>query len=107
MTKTATETSHTPGPWTANQFGNQGVWDIHRSTPTLDGGYFGRVEPLHVTREALDEAAANARLIAAAPDLLAACLHASKFAADGSYEDFCEMKEHLLDAIAKAGGGAA
>ena len=70
-TKTATE--HTPGPWTANQFGNQGEWDIHRSTPTLDGGYFVRVEPLHITREALDEAAANARLIAAAPDLLEAC----------------------------------
>lgn len=64
--------THTPGPWEA--------WAvtcekhlIHRQTEHDSGGYFCEVQSLHHTEEARVIAAANARLIAAAPDLLAAC----------------------------------
>ena len=105
MTTAATERrTHTPGPWSAVAFGKDGSWDVHRKTPTLDGGYFARVEPLHhATREARDEAEANARLIAAAPDLLAACNFAYQALTDrhGAVEDD-EAIEALTTAIAKA-----
>lgn len=51
---------HTPGPWK--------VRDIHRVTDSNGQGV-----ALMVTRYSQFEAYANARLIAAAPDLLAAC----------------------------------
>ena len=55
---------HTPGPWTADEMateftiygGGLMVADVHKDVMELD-----------------DEMRANARLIAAAPDLLAAC----------------------------------
>ncbi len=67
---------HTPGPWKST--GRQGdrwdtKWLIHHRTPTVDGGYFVEVVPLHLTAEAMATAEANVRLITAAPDLLAAC----------------------------------
>ena len=64
---------HTPGPWQAVVGNGAGdFWNIHRKTPTIDGGYFGRVDAMHWTEEARATARADARLIAAAPDLLAA-----------------------------------
>jgi hypothetical protein len=54
-------TTHTPGPWKAEQFADRiNVWPISRKKP--DG-----------SAVAYDMTAADARLIAAAPDLLAAC----------------------------------
>lgn len=65
---------HTPGPWMACVGNGSGsFWIVHHKTDTEDGGYFGRVEALHSTEEARETARANAKLIGAAPDLLAAC----------------------------------
>lgn len=62
----------TDAPWVAVR-GADGHWDIHHQSEGRSGGFFCRVASTHVTREALDQAAANARLIAAAPDLFEAC----------------------------------
>lgn len=45
---------------------------IHHESPGHVGGSFAEVVPLHVTAEAMETFKANARLIAAAPELLAA-----------------------------------
>jgi hypothetical protein len=61
MTATEPKTSHTPGPWTSHDNGDT------TSYITARGG-----ADIADTRSSVDEPA-NARLIAAAPDLLAAC----------------------------------
>jgi len=59
-------TKHTPGPWMESSFE---VWS------PLNGKRFGKVVANLRRAEAPDdEARANALLIAAAPDLLAACV---------------------------------
>lgn len=62
----------------------------------------------------LEDARANARLIAAAPDLLAACEYAAQTIAAGAPNDdgpiaqhFSEAFDRLRSAIARAEGGAA
>lgn len=62
-------TSHTPGPWTIGQNtpdGGRTVVDAHGRAVTFTPVYLGSAAPDIAT------AAANARLIAAAPDMLAA-----------------------------------
>lgn len=77
---TKTTAKHTPGPWTIQRINNE-VWP---------GPYLVVVDPVtkqtlaKITRDhggmAIGESAANARLIAAAPDLL----HALKFLTDAA-----------------------
>ena len=55
------EAKHTPGPWNIDP-----IWDCRVNTP--DGKRITDCSTAHV---AVDVMAANARLIAAAPDLLA------------------------------------
>lgn len=65
--------NHTPGPWQAvigNGAGDH--WNIHQKTPTIDGGFFGRVDALNHNEQARATAQANAAIFAAAPDLLEA-----------------------------------
>lgn len=65
---------HTPGPWQAVVGDGAGsFWLIHQKTEMIDGGYFGRVDAMHTTEEARRITRANAKLFAAAPDLLEAC----------------------------------
>lgn len=105
-----TPTNHTPGPWHI----------IHE--PTLNT-YHIRVEDLdaapvaslfyssgglrpQLSRELID---ANARLIAAAPDLLAACLNltvACELTDDAYYDAIDTAINIARAAIAKAKGGA-
>lgn len=59
-------TTHTPGPWAASQ--NSVYWQINGP----DGAIVGDVCGTSVWATA-EEEAANARLIAAAPELLEAC----------------------------------
>lgn len=71
--------AHTPGPWEAgtlshSDYGLEEI-DIRHSYPGYDGGRHATVHALHYTEEARQIAEANARLIAAAPDLLEACNH--------------------------------
>lgn len=89
--------THTPGPWT-RKFGQhiyqgKGPFDTQRLIATG--------MPTNGTREELDVAFANAKLIAAAPDLLGAL----KSIMDGGIADPAEVaKAHA--AIAKAEGRA-
>jgi len=95
------EAKHTPGPWTYD--------------PTTDPNAdivsaYGLVARTtgHQTNQQDNEGRANARLIAAAPDLLASC---QEFAAELDYMDldvpivfFQAMTDRLVTAIAKAEG---
>lgn len=80
---TTTETpKHTPGPWMASgPYGRQessdplavkvpGVFDIREKSETVDGRVHAQVHVGTMHSESLETARANARLIAAAPDLL-------------------------------------
>jgi hypothetical protein len=62
--------AHTPGPWEAYE--TPGRWNVHQKTAQSDGWTFAEIRRLHVTPEATTTAKDNARLIAAAPELLAA-----------------------------------
>ena len=105
--------AHTPGPW---KFGKEltarsGEWLV-----SFDAGSKGRGIAIAETRAGSGNEEANARLIAAAPDLLAACKsmiewddrekdHAVDFSARMS---LCEAAFNAARAaIAKAKGGAA
>jgi hypothetical protein len=103
--------SHTPGPWAAHEGWPSDVW--HVDMP-------GRAYSIGVSRAdsdddmTVEEVQANARLIAAAPDLLATCkalahdIRAMQFT-DGEYrlsEDSARQIMALLDReISKATGG--
>ena len=107
------QTAHTPAPWFAKT-------DNRRWTPNhieAAHAHIADVMPCGINKKADPEATANARLIAAAPDMLAA-LHAllgADIYADGeglvsfaypNTEDGDAAKALALAAIAKATGGA-
>jgi hypothetical protein len=83
--------THTPGPWTLSDDGF--VYD--------ESGE--RVADPHVAMQDIDEREANAHLIAAAPDLLAALEHCASLASSG-----CHLQQSDLaliqSAIARAKG---
>jgi hypothetical protein len=84
--------SHTPGPWACTYTSNY----AHDYRLTQPNG-----QPLPINAEANDrsEQRANARLIAAAPELLNLCERAFR-ALD--WDDFPQLKEDLQTAIEKA-----
>jgi len=106
------EQKHTPGPWKANLYLG-GAYAIDRIAPNGD-----RLATVATVCGAL-ETKANARLIAAAPDLLEACRNAER-----TIRRLCQMYNEEVDhideylessdknikpirkAIAKAEGGA-
>jgi hypothetical protein len=89
---------HTPGPWAQDPTGDIGWWQIgtlDRPVATVDAGDFWPIA----------EAQANARLIAAAPEMLAACRMVLEMAVAWqplTPGDIAEVKA----AVAKAEGGA-
>lgn len=90
------EPGHTPGPWRASG-GYLEVYgpDVH------DGAVITRVIICTVAYSLTEDWHANKRLIAAAPELLAACEQAAKH-----HQGFhSEVGRALRDAIAKARGG--
>ena len=94
--------SHTPGPWrpyfyVRNQRLKIGDWGF-----VQEDGY--RPVPLKDTRREVSESAANACLIAAAPDLLEACEELLIYLADWDDPDN-ETCVKARAAIAKAKGG--
>jgi hypothetical protein len=98
------ETKHTPGPWTVRDNKN-GTLGIDAKEP--DGTY---CQPARVNGDADDPVygpttRANARLIAAAPDLLAACKEWAEIWQPGMKHTKHWMR--LVDAINKAEGGVA
>lgn len=102
--------AHTPGPW---KFGKEltarsGEWLV-----SFDAGSKGRGIAIAETRAGSGNEEANARLIAAAPQLLealqttAANLRSWKAANGGGIKTFDSWLEAVEEAIAKAEGGAA
>lgn len=90
---------HTPGPWAATRI--LGDWWIEEDDPTA----FCRRRIAVVDNGAgIDSLAAYARLIAAAPDLLAALEAAREFIIDGVAMGFVGMPEDeiVLEVIEKA-----
>ena len=104
--------AHTPGPWAVTTVGS--CHGIHPAASDNERDDICRVAPHNYHpngwQAAKGEAEANARLIAAAPDLLAA-LRALVGEADLGEIDHDDETRRLLDAaraaIAKAIGGAA
>ena len=93
------KTEHTQGPWKTEGWENLVVNSADGSTMTLAAG--GK-------DACLDELKANARLIAAAPELLAALYELVKYdegsSEEGTYGS--EVLERCLAAISKAEGRA-
>lgn len=99
--------SHTPGPWRASQSVNQ--YDLH-----IAEVYHGRTAIIADGRgdrwasPDFDESGDNARLIAAAPELLAAIkLTAAYFNDEGGVISYGTLRKTIDAAIAKAEEGAA
>lgn len=65
--KTETKVTHTPGPWKVMKGQNGGIWIIKKDYPSHEICNFGQGGA-----DKGSEVAANARLIAAAPELLEA-----------------------------------
>lgn len=100
-----TRTAHTPGPWLIEdgtfvyRLNNA---DINTFCLQVQGGYTDQG-----TRTTKDELSANARLIAAAPDLLSACYLAAVRLEGGSEAERnfnASIAKQLREAIAKAEG---
>lgn len=93
--------THTPGPWTARK------WSCHaETTVTVDD-----LDCVTGKRTIADcESEADAKLIAAAPELLSALRAIVKSLSDQDDEGLIEHAQQMIDAraaIAKATGGAA
>jgi len=88
-------TTHTPGPWACTYTSNH-AHDYRLSRPH---------GPMTLNIEANDhgEQRANARLIAAAPDLLALCVRALRAIDEDTYT---QLRDDLHAAINKATQGA-
>ena len=91
--------NHTPGPWVASEGHPTDVWHVDS-----DARQFSIVVSRHEAdyNMPVEEVQANARLIAAAPELLAALQRLSVLA-DSAGHPF--MKTVAQEAIAKATGG--
>ena len=106
---------HTPGPWAIDLerpmvLGGDSR-EVYALTP--DGRHVERgvASLLFDTDEYPDGAAyledvANARLIAASPDLLAACVRLLSYYENGEIHDFKAVVAEVRGAVAKAKGGA-
>ena len=103
---------HTPGPW-LTQWGAAQGGDGHHIIDTKDMGELSRIAVVLFHDDAEGETASNARLIAAAPELLEALqttaenLRSWKAANNSGINTFDSWLEVVEEAIAKAKGGAA
>jgi len=96
------ETKHTPGPWTATpSYINLGEWEIYGNEDGDNAQHIGSIEA-----EGTEQAEANARLIAAAPDLLEACESMLGFLSADTLDlrDYEQMESEVKRVIAKAKG---
>jgi len=96
---------HTPGPWIFFSMPG-GNWGIRHQSEHRSGGMHADVNCLNRhTVEAIDAARANAQLIAAAPDMLAAIIEAEWWMAQDPTR-YPGTLIKLRNAIAKAEGGS-
>ena len=94
------ERAHTPGPWRISKLTETAVEDGDGRGICSTGGYQQNFD----TERVYQENRANARLIAAAPDLLDACKRASEILRGRGYPGWGVAKDILNEAIAKAEG---
>ena len=104
---------HTKGPWTYQDHRDNhfGLYDWHWGFTIRDKRNIGLATVGHIDASVKNESEANARLIAAAPDLLATCktmdsLMASRWWLDEkkSTIDWQKFRNELQQAIKKAEG---
>lgn len=88
-------TEHTPGPWKID-----GTYIVNPLGDTPKGHY--SIAECSFHNGARAECDANARLIASAPDLLAACLAVSEEATDANRNGDIIVPSHVWDLIAQA-----
>jgi hypothetical protein len=102
MTATS-QTKHTPGPWSLKSRNNPHEWDVVKfDTPSSDDPWFvAAVFDGAEGRASLD----NARLIAAAPDLVAALRALTEFTErqTATWPDQPQSLRSARTALAKAG----
>lgn len=91
---TQTKTSHTPGPWRADR-NVEGDWEIHAATEHSELSFWIATVHAETPKEQTE---ANARLIAAAPELLEIARRALEYAPNEIEANKCRA------AIAKAEG---
>ena len=105
-----TKNTHTPGPWTVESCRNEdGSPFLSISGQGPFGAWLADIQPASVNGKPLgvtqrDEA--NARLIAAAPDLLSALIGMMNRYGDKTEHPFCDSSISARAAIAKAKGEA-
>ena len=105
---------HTPGPWIASDRDENYNYPFRTIMKPIDGGGHYRIAQVgYPTSPAdtvgADERAANARLIAAAPDLLEAAKKVMMFIESLPYHGMdisTDIQESLRRAIVKAEGGS-
>ena len=98
------ETKHTPGPWKATKLVNNFI-NIEHSQRNVKGAITLALCRVQARQTWKNEAEANARLIAAAPDLLEA-LQEAKHMFAGEYPGH-PTTERIFAAIEKATGAPA
>ncbi len=115
---TPAKNAHTPGPWTVDEFRTRNGPTYFISRLWLDWNDGGEMHTDEIAEIQMDyrggAALANARLIAAAPDLLKACGHARE-TVGGMADQVLDPPDNVLRrltselsaAIAKAEGRAA
>jgi len=92
---------HTPGPWRYFKEGNGTRFHVTARPVGTPGNHFDDFATVDIEHEA------DARLIAAAPDLLAACEAALLFFRREALPTWQQAQAILAAAIAKAKGGGA
>ena len=86
-------TNHTPGPWKVEKYITRREFVTDTKTTSADGSYLAKVGPCNIE--------ANAQLIAAAPELLAALETVSAFLTDmllvEGRPDLGTLSDHVWD----------
>lgn len=97
-----TNTTHTPGPWMVHETGF--YTNPFKITARGKHGAVANIPHSEITTTARQSA--NARLIAAAPDLLAALDQVDAYLSpfDGEEDAYAEIRSVIQQAIAKAKG---
>ena len=102
---------HTPGPWTIPQGPYSPRPNVYKEVQQITEGDL-QIAQVNISSESFkvlrEECLANAKLIAAAPDLLSACYRARAVALDENWQGAgslrCNALEDLDKAIFKAEG---
>lgn len=106
------EAKHTPGPWHVDAVHSEALHEVCMTNPPPKEGNPVVLASVEYDQDrgtcpTLREANANARLIAAAPDLLAACQAAMAFVSTWQHGFEDAFVGQMRAAIAKATGASA